>query len=89
MNPYLNPETINLLGGSRETTSQTSEPTIEPQHKQTRWGRFKSGARKVFGAIRQVLDYTKETIVPIITAVTGVLNAWRCFKNCKAKMCEA
>jgi len=89
MNPYLNPETINILGGSQETTSQTSEPTIETQHKQTRWGRIKSGVRNVFGAIRRALDYTKETIVPIITAVTGVLNAWSCFKNCKRRTCEA
>lgn len=76
MNRYINPSTLNILGGEQEFTHPAAEnqPNLAP--KQTWKDKIKSGAKKVFGFLKRVLDYTKEVIAPIVVAASGLLNAW-------------
>lgn len=76
MNRYIKPSTLNILGGEQRFAHQTAkdQPNFTP--KQTWKDKIKSSAQKVFGFLKRALDYTKDVIVPIVVAVSGILKAW-------------
>lgn len=83
----IKPTTINILGNSpRATTTKQSSYTPNTQEestpRQSLWERIKSGAKKV-------LEFIKDTIVPIVTATAALLNAWTNYRRCTGKARDA
>ncbi len=78
---FINPQTINILGGSQNTACQKStvEPT-EPETKQSLWGRFKAKVKRVWGTVISVAEEIKDNIMPIVIGVGGFLANWAAFR---------
>lgn len=80
-NHSIRPEARNILGDTRGKSDQGFNVREEPAQEKTLWGRIKSGARKVFGFIKQAVSYVKSEIVPIAIAGAGLLNAWNNYRR--------
>lgn len=78
---FIRPEARNILGNTRGENYRGFNAQGEPAQEKTLWGRIKSGARKVFGFIKQAVSYVKSEIVPIAIAAAGLLNAWNNYRR--------
>lgn len=77
MNRYIKPSALNILGIPQRASTSTRSSNVQDEStpRQSLWGRIKSGAKKVFGLIKQAVTYVKTEIVPIVIAVVAVTNA--------------
>lgn len=81
MNRYIYPSALNILGGEQTPPTQTSDEQCDFTPEQTWKDKIKSSAKKVFGFLKRALDYIKEVVVPVVTAASGILNAWSNFRR--------
>ncbi len=78
MSNYITPNTINILGGGQERTSQIEYQT-PPTPKPSRWEKFKAKAKCVWSAVMEVAEGIKDNIMPIIAGVGTFLVNWATF----------
>lgn len=81
MNRYIDPSALNILGGAQTPPTQTTEEQFDFTPNQTWRDKIKSGAKKLFSFLKRALDYTKEVIVPVAIAASGLINAWSNFRH--------
>lgn len=81
---FIQPQTLNILGGTQNTTSQTSAPQStgsDSGPKQSRWERFKAKVKNVWNTIMSVAEDIKDKIMPIVTGAGHFLASWAVFCN--------
>lgn len=81
---FIQPQTLNILGDTQNTTSHTSVPQSagsDSGSTQSRWERFKTKVKNVWNVILSVAEDIKDNIMPIVAGAGHFLAAWAVFCN--------